>query len=108
MTKKKRKRKTKKQREKEAEYGKEDVIIFEEITEEPAVEVKQPFTDPSGEVTPIVATTVDELVIKMGEITKTIGELPEAVNNPSNRWYGEEFLPEYLKTRNKLRRLAGL
>ena len=42
------------------------------------------------------------------EVEEAIRELPAPISVPTQREYGEEFLPQYVKTWNKLRRLVGL
>lgn len=72
------------------------VEVLPKITEEETVEAKQVFADPS------------QFMPKTNELADAIAELPEARLDITQRWYGEEFLPAYLKARAKLRRLAGL
>ena len=72
------------------------VETFPQIIKEETLEAKQNFTDPN-QFTP-----------KSNEYTEAIAELPEARLDITQRWYGEEFLPTYLKARAKLRRIAGL
>ena len=74
------------------------IVKLEPITEEEPPTVKQPFNDPNTEE----STDMNE------EIIFSIAQLPTPLMAPTQRQYGEEFLPEYTKIRSKLRRLAGL
>lgn len=71
------------------------VEVFPPIMDEETVEAKQAFSDPA------------QYMPKTNELAEAVAELPEAKLEITQRWYGEEFLPAYLKARSKLRRLAG-
>ena len=101
------------------------VKILEPIVEEPEVTVKQPFSTPmsiyaktlsSEEIDKIRVVELDasafngipEEVFTTAKMFDAVNELPEPLMSPTQRQYGEDFLPLYIKSRNKLRRLAGL
>jgi hypothetical protein len=73
------------------------VEVFPTITDEPQLEFKQPFIEPIMEQPHLTYDVAD-----------AIAELPEAHIVPTDRWYGEEFLPKYIQVRAKLRRLANI
>jgi len=81
------------------------VDSLEPIEDEEPMEVKQSFTDPtqneSGE-------PKHEEGDSWEDVQFAVAELPSPLLTPTQRQYGEEFLPEYTKIRNKLRRLVGL
>ena len=107
---------------------KPEVVKLPKVTEEESVVVKQPFTDPTKDT-----ALFEKIVTELEEIDKeekkdvvfntpelsyddkqdlkildAIMELPSPLMTPTNRQYGEQFLPDYIRVRNKLRRLAGL
>ena len=107
------------------ELKKPKVKRFEPIVEEPELTVKQPFSTPmsiyaktlsSEEIDQIRVVELDasvfngipDDVFQQAKVLDAINELPEPLMSPTQRQYGEDFLPLYIKSRNKLRRLAGL
>lgn len=74
------------------------VELLPPIIDEPETEAVSTFTDPS-QYKPL---------LENNELYEAIEELPMARFDITQRWYGEEFLPQYLKARNKLRRIANL
>jgi len=83
------------------ELEKPEVTVLEQIVEEPEVTVKQPFTEP-------VFNVIPEDIFQQAKVLDAVNELPKPLMAPTQRQYGEDFLPLYIKSRNKLRRLAGL
>ena len=109
MGKTKRSRKKKTSKPKNEEEPVADPVI-EEIVEpiEPVQTAEVPKEElPPPEEEPIELVTLDVVDINQYKMLDAISELPEP-EKYSQRWYGEIFLPLYTKSRNKLRKLAGL
>jgi len=104
---------------------KPEVVKLPKVTKEEKLVVKQPFTDPTKEVVFAPIPSVEDLKVELEnreklidaipyddkqrlKIVDTVMELPAPLMTPTNRQYGEQFLPDYIRVRNKLRRLAGL
>ena len=90
---------------------------LEKIVDEESTEVKQPFVDPAKiiEIETVDIPNVPEPpiidndnAIELLKLKDAVFDLPEPLMVPTQRQYGEEFLPAYIKVRSKLRRLAGL
>ena len=82
------------------------VESLEPIEDEEPTEVKQPFTDPTQNED--AGEPKHEEGNSWEDVQFAVAELPSPVLTPTQRQYGEEFLPQYTKIRNKLRRLTGL
>ena len=83
---------------------KKEPEIVEETIKESVIEEKE-------EITVLKEVPTEEPVNEANyakEVFDVIATLPEAKMIATQRWYGEEFLPEYVKARAKLRTLAGL
>lgn len=113
------------------DYAQDDVVISL-VEKEDALTVKQPFSEPQilmdgtpqeympeQEVKDLlethrridaepVAPKIEPSYRVPVEVEQAILELPAPLSMPTQREYGEEFLPVYVKTWNKLRRLVGL
>ena len=93
---------------------KKAVKELEPVNDEEPTTVKQSYVAPETilvvnnrqEDTPILKDAPDSDVWE--DLQFAVAELPSPLFMPTQRQYGEEFLPEYTRVRNKLRRLAGL
>jgi len=86
----------------------EEGILLVNDNDTPIIEETIPTDElPPIEEEPIELVTLDVVGLEHYKMLDAISELPEP-EKFSQRWYGETFLPLYTKSRNKLRKLAGL
>ena len=117
------------------DYNQDDIVVSLVKDDDEIVEVKKPFKPIIGEVQPIIndedeftpyqdvkdllkehrriAAEPEPPKIEPSyrvpvEVEEQIYRLPYPLVEPTQKQYGEDFLPVYIKVRSKLRRLVGL